>query len=187
MVNIKKNELNLTIVNFFLLKKAYKEWNPEIALDIHEFNPFRKEFELLRGTKAATAADVLFLPSGHLNIPAGIRTLSNGLFREEAEKALEANGYHSGFYFTPSVRNDSLYAMKDAKSPQSSSTFQGLTNAVSLFIEIRGIGLGKSVFCPSCRMWFSGIPQSFRNSGSSFKRSKKRDTKGSERDLQRKE
>ena len=35
-----------------LLKKAYKEWNPEIALDIHEFNPFRKEFELLRGTKA---------------------------------------------------------------------------------------------------------------------------------------
>ena len=129
-----------------LLKKAYKEWNPEIALDIHEFNPFRKEFELLRGTKAATAADVLFLPSGHLNIPAGIRTLSNGLFREEAEKALEANGYHSGFYFTPSVRNDSLYAMKDAKSPQSSSTFQGLTNAVSLFIEIRGIGLGKACF-----------------------------------------
>ena len=101
---------------------------------------------MLRGTKAATAADVLFLPSGHLNIPAGIRTLSNGLFREEAEKALEANGYHSGFYFTPNVRNDSLYAMKDAKSPQSSSTFQGLTNAVSLFIEIRGIGLGRACF-----------------------------------------
>lgn len=52
----------------------------------------------------------------------------------------------NGFYFTPSVRNDSLYAMKDAKSPQSSSTFQGLTNAVSLFIEIRGIGLGRTCF-----------------------------------------
>ena len=36
--------------------------------------------------------------------------------------------------------------MKDAKSPQSSSTFQGLTNAVSLFIEIRGIGLGRACF-----------------------------------------
>ncbi len=35
--------------------------------------------------------------------------------------------------------------MKDAKSPQSSSTFQGLTNAVSLFIEIRGIGWEKRV------------------------------------------
>lgn len=129
-----------------LLKEAYKEWNPEIALDIHEFNPFRKEFESLRGTKAATAADVLFLSSGHLNIPTGIRTLSNGLFRKEAEKVLETNGYRSGFYFTPSIRNDSLYAVKDAKSPQSSSTFQGLTNAVSLFIEIRGIGLGRTCF-----------------------------------------
>ena len=129
-----------------LLKEAYKEWNPEIALDIHEFNPFRKEFGRLRGSRATTAADVLFLPSGHLNISDGIRRLSNGLFREEAEKALAANGYNSGFYFTPHIKNDSLYAMKDAKSPQSSSTYQGLTNTVSLFIEIRGIGLGRTSF-----------------------------------------
>lgn len=135
-----------------LLKEAYRNWNPEIALDIHEFNPFRKEFGLLRGTKTAartsivTAADVLFLPSGHLNISDGIRQLSNGIFREEAEKALTTHGYNSGFYFTPSIRNDSLYAIKDAKSPQSSSTFHGLTNAVSLFIEIRGIGLGRTSF-----------------------------------------
>ncbi|WP_243462811.1 M14 family metallopeptidase [Bacteroides stercorirosoris] len=129
-----------------LLKEAYKEWNPEIALDIHEFSPFRKEFGRLRGSRATTAADVLFLPSGHLNISDGIRRLSNGLFREEAEKALAANGYNSGFYFTPHIKNDSLYAIKDAKSPQSSSTYQGLTNAASLFIEIRGIGLGRTSF-----------------------------------------
>lgn len=130
----------------FLLKEAYKEWNPEIALDIHEFNPVRKEFESLRGTKAATAADVLFLPSGHLNIPAEIRMLSDGLFREEAEKELKAYGYRSGFYFTSGIQNDSLYVIKGGKSPQSSSTFQGLTNAISLFIEIRGIGLGRTCF-----------------------------------------
>lgn len=129
-----------------LLKEAYSKWSPEIALDIHEFNPFRKEFGRLRGSQAATAADVLFLPSGHLNISDGIRRLSDGLFREEAEKALAANGYNSGFYFTPNIQNDSLYAIKDAKSPQSSSTYQGLTNAVSLFIEIRGIGLGRTSF-----------------------------------------
>lgn len=130
----------------FLLKEAYKEWSPEIALDIHEFNPLRKEFEFLHGTKVATAADVLFLPSGHLNISAGIRMLSNGLFREEAEKELKAHGYRSGFYFTPNIKNDSLYAVKGGKNPQSSSTFQGLTNAISLFIEIRGIGLGRTCF-----------------------------------------
>lgn len=129
-----------------LLKKAYRHWNPEIALDIHEFNPIRKEYKLLNGDKAAIADDVLFLPSGHLNIPIGLRNLSNGLFRSEAEQALKENGYTSGFYFTPTVKDGTLFAMKDAKSPQSSSTFQALTNAVSLFIEIRGIGLGRTSF-----------------------------------------
>lgn len=129
-----------------LIKEAYKKWNPEIALDIHEYNPFRKELESLRENGAATAADVLFLPSGHLNIPAGIRQLSNGLFRDEAERELNDNGYTSGFYFTPRFANGGLSAAKDAKSPQSSSTFQALTNAVSLFIEIRGIGLGRTSF-----------------------------------------
>lgn len=129
-----------------LLKKAYTDWNPEIALDIHEFNPIRKEFIKLRGIKSAIASDVLFLPSGHLNIPIELRQLSNGLFRKKAENTLENNGYSSGFYFTPHIKHDSIYITKDAKSPQSSSTFQALTNAISLFIEIRGIGLGRTSF-----------------------------------------
>lgn len=129
-----------------LIKRAYTDWNPEIALDIHEFNPIRKEFVKLRGTESATAGDVLFLSSGHLNIPIELRQLSNGLFRKEAEKTLEDNGYTSGFYFTPHISHDSIYITKDAKSPQSSSTFQALTNTISLFIEIRGIGLGRTSF-----------------------------------------
>ena len=145
-LDLNRDQSKLSDPVTLLLKKAYKDWNPDIALDIHEFTPFRKEFKLLRGSASATASDVLFLPSGHLNISTGIRQLSNGLFREKAVRALEANGYSSGFYFTPSIKNDSLYAAKDAKSPQSSSTFQGLTNAVSLFIEIRGIGLGRTSF-----------------------------------------
>ena len=72
--------------------------------------------------------------------------LANGVFRQNAELALKEHGYQSGFYFTPKMIGDTLYAVKDAKSPQSSSTFQALTNAVSVFIEIRGIGLGQDSF-----------------------------------------
>lgn len=145
-LDLNRDQSKLSDPVTLFIKQAYKNWNPEIALDIHEFNPFRRELEVLRGTQVAVASDVLFLPSGHLNIPAGIRRLSNGLFREEAEKALKNKGYSSGFYFTPSIRHDSLYAIKDAKSPQSSSTFQALTNTISLFIEIRGIGLERTSF-----------------------------------------
>ncbi|WP_321333912.1 M14 family metallopeptidase [uncultured Bacteroides sp.] len=128
------------------LKKNYADWNPEIALDIHEFNPIRKEFALLRGNDTSIASDVLFLLSGHLNVPIGLRNISNGLFRQEAEKALKENGYSSGFYFTPIVKNGVIYAVKDAQNPQSSSTSQALSNAISLFIEIRGVGLGRDSF-----------------------------------------
>lgn len=131
----------------WLLKQAYCRWSPDVALDIHEYNPLRQEFGLLRGTSVANASDVLFLPTGHLNVPVALRSLSETLFRYEAEAALDRAGYTSGFYFTPRVADDgSLLLAKDAKSPQSSSTFQALTGAVSLFIEIRGIGLGPDCF-----------------------------------------
>lgn len=129
-----------------LLKYAYLQWNPDVALDIHEYNPLRREFSLLRGVPVAHASDVLFLLTGHLNVPLDLRDLSEKLFRREAEAVLDSAGYTSGFYFTPRVTGDSLILVKDAKSPQSSSTFQALAGAVSLFIEIRGIGLGPNCF-----------------------------------------
>lgn len=130
-----------------LLKRSYLQWNPEVALDIHEYNPLRREFSLLRGgAPVAHASDVLFLPTGHPNVPLALRNLSEALFRREAEAVLDSAGYTSGFYFTPRVTGDSLVLVKGAKSPQSSSTFQALTGAVSFFIEIRGIGLGLDCF-----------------------------------------
>ena len=129
-----------------LLKQSYQQWNPDVALDIHEYTPLRREFNLLRGVPTANAADVLFLPTGHLNAPLALRTLSEELFRREAEVVLNSAGYASGFYFTPRVADGSLVLVKGAKSPQSSSTFQALTGAVSLFVEIRGIGLGPECY-----------------------------------------
>jgi hypothetical protein len=86
------------------------------------------------------------LLSGHPNIPIELRNLSADLFRTEAKKALKANGFTSGFYFTFDSKNGTVYAVKDGKSPQSSSTSQALANAVSLFIELRGIGLERTSF-----------------------------------------
>lgn len=129
-----------------LLKQAYAHTSPDVALDIHEYRPLRREFERLGSGRPAHACDVLFLPSGHLNIPSALRTLGEGLFTTEARKVLQQQGYSYGPYFTPALINDTLFAVKGGKSPQSSSTFQALGGAVSLFIEIRGIGLGPETF-----------------------------------------
>ena len=107
------------------------------------------EFNLLRGVPTANAADVLFLPTGHLNAPLALRTLSEELFRREAEVVLNSAGYASGFYFTPRVADGSLVLVKGAKSPQSSSTFQALTGAVFAFCRNKRYWIGTGVFCTS--------------------------------------
>ena len=71
-----------------LLKQSYQQWNPDVALDIHNIHLYVVSFNLLRGVPTANAADVLFLPTGHLNAPLALRTLSEELFRREAEVVL---------------------------------------------------------------------------------------------------
>lgn len=129
-----------------LLKRAFTAWQPEVALDIHEFRPFRRELSVLRQGPVATYADALFLPTGHLNVPSSLRKMTVERFESEAEKALSAAGYTSCFYFTPELKQRQLTLVKGAKSPQSSSTSFALSNAVSMFVEIRGIGLGPVSF-----------------------------------------
>lgn len=144
--DLNRDQTKLADTMTVLLKRGYVAWQPEVALDIHEFRPLRKEFTQLRQRPAATYADALFLPTGHPNVPLVLRELTSDLFQPAAEKALAAAGYTSCFYFTPTVKEGRLYLVKGAKSPQSSSTSFGLSNAVSMFVEIRGIGLGPVSF-----------------------------------------
>lgn len=129
-----------------LLKKAFTEWSPQVALDIHEYTPWRKDYDMYTGKKVAIFQDILFLPTGHPNIPVGIRDFSVNTLQKQAEKALEENGYTWGYYFTPNLKEGRLFLSKGARSPQSSSTSYALSNAISMFIEIRGIGLGCTSF-----------------------------------------
>lgn len=146
-LDLNRDQTKLTDPVTSLLKRAYLHWNPDIALDIHEFRPNRQEFAHFdEGLSAEVDYDVLFLPSGHPNIVSTLRQLTQHLFLAQAKDALQQQGYTSSCYFTPRLVNDTLYAVKAAKSPQSSSTWQGLNNAVSLFIEIKGIGMGRNLF-----------------------------------------
>jgi hypothetical protein len=129
-----------------MIKKAYIDWQADIAFDFHEFQPTRREFSGIGQKGASTAYDVLFLPSGYLNIPEGLRRASKDIFQKEAEKALEEHGYSHNFYFTANVSGDEMILNKGAQSPHSSSTSYALSNAVSMLVETRGIGLGRTSF-----------------------------------------
>ncbi|MDF9831396.1 M14 family zinc carboxypeptidase [Parabacteroides sp. PF5-6] len=129
-----------------LLKEAFMAWNPEVALDIHEYRPWKPEYHRITGREAGVYEDILFLPTGHLNVAPGIRNFSLHVLQERAGQALAAKGYSYGYYYTVNQRGEQLSLSKGARSPQSSSTNYALSNALSMFLEIRGIGLGQTSF-----------------------------------------
>jgi len=129
-----------------IIKKFFTDWQADIAFDFHEFQPTRKGFSGIGNKGGSTFYDVLFLPSGYLNIPEGLRRASKAIFQEEAEQALENNGYTHNFYFTADVSGEEMVLNKGAQSPHSSSTSFALSNAVSMLVETRGIGLGRTSF-----------------------------------------
>ncbi len=130
-----------------VIKKAFIDWHPEVSFDFHEYTPLQKKGTegILEGNSAGYY-DVLFLPSGNLNVPKGLRKMSAGLFETNAEKALDEKGYSHNFYFTPSEKAGDVVLAKGGNNPRSSSSNYALSNSVSMLVEIRGIGLGRTSY-----------------------------------------
>ena len=126
-----------------LIKQAFMQVNPDVAVDFHEFQPNRPVKVRSDKPDAILYHDALFLPTGHPNVPQVLRDATIRLMEEPAAAALDAIGYSHFEYFTMSEPSGALTLALNARSPQSSSTSYALSNAISFFLEIRGIGLGR--------------------------------------------
>lgn len=145
-----------------LLKKAWIGFGPDLSVDVHEFNPLRKDMMRLNGHLLETDYDLLVLPSGHPNINAGLRDVAWRMLTPAVERRLRERGYKPGVYFTPRFSGDSLYLNWAARSPQSSSTWCGLADAVSFFVEIKGIGYGRRLLEKRVDCGFTAVREVLR-------------------------
>ncbi|MBR0222719.1 MAG: hypothetical protein IJL93_00415, partial [Bacteroidales bacterium] len=126
-----------------LIKQAFMQVNPDVAVDFHEFQPNRPVKVRSDKPDAILYHDALFLPTGHPNVPLPLREATIRLFEEPCGAALDAIGYSHFEYFTMSEPLGELTLALNARSPQSSSTSYALSGAISFFVELRGIGLGR--------------------------------------------
>ena len=124
-----------------LLKNLFFRVSPDVAVDFHEYNPVRKE---LTERGLISYYDVLFLPTGHPAVPAPLRKAVLDHLVAPARSALDKAGYSYFNYFTINSEGAELALVMGARSPQSSSTSYSLSGAVSMLVEIRGIGLGRT-------------------------------------------
>jgi len=145
-LDLNRDQTKLLAPESVLWKTAYNAFQPEVALDMHEYRPFRKDY-LRMGTQGlAGYHDVLFLYTGNLNVPEELRTYTRNQYVAKAQRAMDSLGLSNRAYFTSEEVKGRLVINQGSIQARSSASHHSLTNCVSTLVEVRGVGLGKTAF-----------------------------------------
>lgn len=145
-LDLNRDQTKLEAPESVFLKKAFTEFNPEVALDFHEFRSYRRHFAKLSDWGVTTKFDVMFLYSGNLNVDAGIRKLTQMHFVNPAKAALETYDLRHSDYFTSRDVHGEIQFNRGSTNARSSATSYALTNCISSLIEVRGVALGRTSY-----------------------------------------
>ena len=139
-------------------KKEFANFDPHIALDFHEYRPFRKDFAQLSTFGISNPYDVMFLHTGNLNVPENIRIIIDTLFVKNASKELDKLGLMNRHYMKSEKYKGEIHFSTGSNTARSSSNFYALNNGIATLFEIRGVGIGKTSFK---RRIYSGLTVGF--------------------------
>jgi hypothetical protein len=145
-LDLNRDQTKLMIQESISLKKALCQFEPDLALDFHEFRPYRKDFLELGTAGLGSAYDVMILNSSNLNVPQNQREITQNYFVNPLMEQLSSVGYRAHDYFTTDTHLDFLYLSQGSSNARSSATSFALTGAISTLFEIRGVGLGRTSF-----------------------------------------
>ena len=145
-LDLNRDQVKLMAPESNYLKKAFSDYGAQVAVDFHEYRPFRKEFSLLGTHGICSIYDAMFMFSGNLNLPQNLRDYTKNVFVGNAKKTLESNDLRFRDYITTDKQNNEMYFKQCTTEARSSTTSYALTNCISSLIEIRGVNLQKTSF-----------------------------------------
>lgn len=145
-LDLNRDQTKLMAPETVVLKKSFSEFNPQVGIDFHEYNPFRKDFAKMGDFGISFLFDVMFLYSGNLNVPKDIRNITDSLFVKEAKIKLDKNNLsHHDYMTTDNYHGETVFNL-GSDNARSSATNYALTDAISTLIEVRGVGLDRTSF-----------------------------------------
>ncbi len=145
-LDLNRDQTKLMAKESVILKQVFSNFNPEVAIDFHEYTAYRKDFSKLGNFGVANAFDVMFLYSGNLNVPKNLRDFTQKLFVKNATDVLNDNNLTHHPYISTTKYKGDIHFNQGSISARSSATNYALTNAVASLIEIRGVNLGRTSF-----------------------------------------
>lgn len=126
--------------------QAFNNFNPHVALDFHEYRPFRKDFAQLGSFGISNPYDVMFLHTGNLNVPENIRVIIDTLFVKNAQAPLDELNLRHRHYMKSEKYKGEIHFSTGTNTARSSSNFYALNNTIATLFEIRGVGIAKTSF-----------------------------------------
>jgi hypothetical protein len=128
------------------LKLAFARFQPHVALDFHEFRPYRRDYVKLGSFGVTALHDVMLLYSGNLNVPEPLRRFTQERFLDPTRALLNSAGLQHHDYVTPEEEDGHLHFNRGSNNARSSATNYALLNSVSTLVEVRGVGIGRTSF-----------------------------------------
>ncbi|WP_242446453.1 M14 family metallopeptidase [Nonlabens agnitus] len=145
-LDLNRDQTKLMAPESVFLKQEFSNYDAQVALDFHEYNPFRRDFAKMSSFGIIGLYDIMFLTSGNLNVPQNLRTLTDSLFVGNTMKVLDQNGLTHHQYISTTDYKGAIHFNQGSNNSRSSATSYALTNAVSSLIEVRGVKLNKTSF-----------------------------------------
>ena len=145
-LDLNRDQTKLMAIESIAIKQAFTDFNPDIAVDFHEYRPYRKDFARMSDFGITSVYDVMFLYSGNLNVPENIRLITDTLFVKNARSVVQSYGLKHHDYMSTTKYLGEIHFNQGSTNARSSATSYALNNTISTLIEIRGVGIGKTSF-----------------------------------------
>ena len=145
-LDMNRDQVKLLIPESVALKQAFSDFGAQVAMDFHEYNPFRSSYQKMGKAGYTLPHDVMFLYSGNLNIGASLRQYTEEAFVAKAKQDLQDKKIRSFDYFTPSEQNGYTQYNLGSVNARASATSFALTNCIATLFEVRGVSLGRTSF-----------------------------------------
>jgi len=143
-LDLNRDQTKLMAPESRVLKKAFSDYNAEVAVDFHEYQPYRRDYLELGTFGVVPHYDVMMMYSCNLNVPQSLRDYTKTKFVDNATRVLDENNMTHHEYFTSEKVNGEIQLRQGSSSARSSATSYALANSISSLIEIRGGDLGRT-------------------------------------------
>ncbi|MBI1266890.1 MAG: peptidase [Cryomorphaceae bacterium] len=145
-LDLNRDQTKLLAPETTILKNAFNAFDAQVAVDFHEYRPFRADYAKMSTFGVTSIYDVMFMYSGNLNVPQVLRNYTNDVFISDARRAMESVGFRHHDYFSTEDHSGHTHFHQGSSNARSSATSFALRNTISALIEVRGVGLNRTSF-----------------------------------------